>query len=60
MRTEYKKSLSDFVNLNNGDSMKIPVIMASFVHGNPRWVGWGGEVTATVQTLPLLSSPSLH
>lgn len=39
--------------------MKTPDIMASFVHGSLRRAGWGGAVTATVQTLPLLASPSL-
>lgn len=39
--------------------MKTPDIMASFVHGSLRRAGWGGLVAATVQTLPLLASPSL-
>lgn len=54
-----QKQVSDFVNLNNGDLDETPDIVASFVHGSLRRAGWGGEVAATVQTLPLLASPSL-
>lgn len=39
--------------------MKTPYIMASFVHGSQRRVGWGGEIAATIQMPPLLASPPL-
>lgn len=39
--------------------MKTPYIMASFVHGSQRQVGWGGEIAATIQMPPLLASPPL-
>lgn len=53
-----KKSLTLWI-WTMATQMKTPDIMASFVHGSLRRAGWGGEVAATVQTLPLLASPSL-